>query len=291
MKLSFIGLGRMGSGMVQSLLRAGHDVTVYNRTAEKAAALASSGARVASSPAEACQGVEAAFTMLADDPALEDVVWRDDGLAAGLPEGAVHISSSTISTACARRLTAAHEERRQAFVSAPVFGRPEAAAEKKLVVVAAGRPDSVERCQPLFHAIGRAVFVAGADPWQANAVKLCGNFMIASMVETFSEAFATLRKAGVERHLFLDVINAVFGSPVYANYGRIIAEQRFEPAGFSLELGLKDVRLILETALECASPMPIASLVRDRLISALAHGQAGQDWSSIALVSERAAGL
>ena len=291
MKIAFIGLGKMGTGMARNLLKAGHDLTVYNRSREKAEALAAAGARAAATPAEACRGAEAAITMLSDDQAVEGVVWGADGLAAGLPEGAVHISSSTISTAFARRLETEHRAHCQAFVSAPVFGRPDAAEARKLLVVAAGASEQVENCRPLFDAIGRATFVAGDEPWQANAVKLCGNFMIASMLETFSEAFATLRKAGVDRHLFLEVMNALFGSPVYANYGSIIAEERFDPAGFALRLGLKDVRLVLETALECASPMPVASLVRDRLISALAHGQAEQDWSSLARVSAREAGL
>lgn len=291
MKIAFIGLGNMGSGMARNLLRAGHELTVYNRTREKAEALASDGAHVASSPAEACRAADAAITMLADDHAVEDVVWGDHGIAAGLPEGAIHISSSTISTALSRRLEAEHRSRRQGFVSAPVFGRPEAAAEKKLLVVAAGDPGQVERCRPVFDAVGRASFVAGKEPWQANAVKLCGNFMIVSMIEAFSEAFATLRKAGVERQLFLDVMNALFGSPVYANYGRIIAEERFEPAGFALRLGLKDIRLALETAQECASPMPAAAVIRQQFLEALAHGQADQDWSSLAKVSARAAGL
>ncbi len=291
MNIAFIGLGKMGSGMARNLLRAGHAVTVYNRTREKAEALAADGARAAGSPAEACREAEAAVTMLSDDHALEEVVEGNDGIAAALAQGAVHISSSTISTALSRRLAVKHGERRQGFVSAPVFGRPEAAAEKTLLVVAAGAADQVERCRPVFDAIGRATFAAGAEPWQANAVKLCGNFMIASMLETFSEAFATLRKAGVDRHTFLDVMNSLFGSPVYANYGKIVAEERFEPAGFALRLGLKDTRLVLETAQECESPMPIASVVRDHFIEALAHGQADQDWSSIAKASARAAGL
>lgn len=281
----------MGSGMARNLLRAGHEVTLYNRTRQKAEALVADGARVAASPAEACRTAEVAMTMLADDSAVEEVVWAGDGISCGLVKGAIHISSSTISTAFSRQLAEGHGQRGQLFLSAPVFGRPEAAAEKKLLVVAAGIPELVERCRPLFDAIGRETFVAGDQPWQANAVKLCGNFMIASMLETFSEAFATVRKAGVERHLFLDVMNALFGSPVYANYGGIIADERFEPAGFALRLGLKDARLVLETAQECASPMPIAGVVRERLISAMAHGQSEMDWSSLAQVSARAAGL
>ncbi len=291
MKIAFIGLGKMGSGMARNLLRAGHAVTLYNRTREKAEALAADGASVASTPAEACRDAEAAITMLGDDHAVEQAVLGEQGIAAGLPRGAVHISSSTISTALARRLDAEHGKRGQGFVSAIVFGRPEAAAVKKLLVVAAGTREQVDRFRPVFDAVGRATYVAGTEPWQANALKLCGNFMLASLLETFSEAFAMVRKAGVDRHLFLEVMNALFASPVYANYGGIIADERFEPAGFGLRLGLKDVRLVLDTALECESPMPLASAIRERFIDALAHGQADQDWASLARVSARAAGL
>lgn len=291
MKIAFIGLGKMGTGMARNLLRGGFQVAVYNRSRQKADALAGEGARVAHSPAEACYGCDAVMTMLADDAAVEQVVSGSDGIAAGLPVGAVHLSGSTISTAMARRLTWLHAEHRQAYLSTPVFGRPEAAEAKKLLVVAAGEAEQIERCRPVFDAIGRQTFVAGAEPWQANAVKLCGNFMLASMLETFGEAYATLRKAGVDPHLFLDTMNALFGSPVYANYGRAVADQQFEPAGFALRLGLKDVRLVLETAQECTSPMPIASLLRDQLLSAVAQGQAEMDWSSVSKVCARNAGL
>jgi len=291
MKIGFIGLGRMGSAMARNLLRAGHAVAVYNRSREKAEALAAEGARAADSPADACRDSAAVMTMLADDSAVERVVFGENGLASALANGAIHISSSTISTALAQRLTAEHAQRGQGYVSAPVFGRPEAAESRKLIVVAAGPSELVERCRPLFDAIGRQTSVAGSEPWQANAVKLCGNFMLASMIEAFAEAFATLRKAGVDPLAFLEIVNSLFASPVYGNYGRIIAEERFDPAGFALKLGLKDIRLALETAGECAAPMPLASLIRDHFLSAMAHGQAELDWSSVARVAARSAGL
>jgi 3-hydroxyisobutyrate dehydrogenase-like beta-hydroxyacid dehydrogenase len=284
MNVAFIGLGNMGSPMARNLLQAGHQVTVFNRTREKASAI---GGRVGTSPADVCRDNEAVFTMLADDQAVEEVFFGRDGLLSGLKPETIHISSSTISTALVRRLAAAH----QATISAPVFGRPEAAESKRLLVVAAGQTALVERCRPLFDAIGRATFVAGAEPWQANAVKVCGNFMIASMLETFGEAFATLRKAKVDPHLFLEVMNALFASPVYANYGRMAADQQFEPAGFALRLGLKDVRLALQTAEECVSPMPLASLLRDQFLDAMAHGQESMDWSSVVKAAARGAGL
>lgn len=277
--------------MARNLLHAGHQVTVYNRTSQKSEALGKDGARVADSPAAACQGVEAAITMLADDHAVEEVVFGDSGIAAGLEQNAVHISSSTISTAFARRLASEHEQRSQAYASAPVFGRPEAAEAKKLLVVAAGDPQTLDRCRPLLDAIGRASFIAGTEPWQANAVKLSGNFMIASVLEAFSEAFALLRKSNVDPHFFLEVMNALFGSTVYANYGGAIANESFEPAGFGLTLGLKDIRLMLQAADEQAAPMPLASLIRDQFLSAVAHGQEKMDWSSLSKVAARSAGL
>ena len=271
MNLAFVGTGRMGAAMVRNLVAAGHRVTAYNRTREKAEGL---GAAVADSPAAACRGCDAAITMLPDDHATEEAVFGREGIG-----GAPHIACSTISTAMARRLAAQSAD----YLSAPVFGRPQAAEARQLLVVAAGRPELIRRFQPVFDAIGRQTFVAGAEPWQANAVKLCGNFMIASMLEAFGESYATLEKAGVAPHLFLEVMSALFGSPVYANYGRIIADRKFEPAGFALKLGLKDVRLTLETAAECLSPMPFASILRDRLMDAAAHGQGEKDWSSFAL--------
>src|SRR5471030_2226434 len=200
-------------------------------------------------------------------------------------------ASRAICRALARRLATEHATGGQKYVSAPVFGRPETAAVKKLLVVAAGEGEIVERCSPVFEAIGRQTFVAGKEPWQANAVKLCGNFMIASMIESFGEAYATLRKAEVGPHLFLDVMAALFGSPVYSNYGRLIADENFKPAGFALRLGFKDVRLAIETARECASPMPIASLLHDRLLEAIALGMAEIDWSGVAQISAIHAGL
>jgi len=289
MKLAFIGLGNMGSGIAQNLVRAGFELTVYNRTRAKAEAVAN--ARVADSPAGACGEADAVMTMLADDAAVEGVVFGENGIASALRSGSLHVSMSTISTALARRLTSAHASRGQRFLSAPVFGRPEAAAAAKLVVVPAGEADLIDRMKPVFSAIGRATFVAGSEPWQANAVKVCGNFMIASMLETFGEAFAALRKSGVEPRTFLEIMNTLFSSPVYQGYGAAIANQRFQPAGFALKLGLKDVRLVLALAEESASPMPVASLLRDQFLSAMAHGQADWDWSSVAASAARQAGL
>ena len=291
MKVAFIGLGRMGMGMARNLLRAGHSLMVYNRSREKAEALGGAGASVADSPADACRGAEVVMTMVADDHALEEVVFGNHGIAFAMKKGSIHLSHGTISTALARKLTAEHAQRNQGYVSVPVFGRPEAAEGRKLLVVAAGPRELVEHCRPLFDAIGRETFVVGVEPWQANVTKVCGNFMIIGMIEALGEAYATLRKAGVAPQAFLEIMNALFGSPFIANYGSIIAQEQFEPAKFALQLGLKDVRLVLAAADECAAPMPLASLVHDHLLSALAQGQGEMDWSSMTLVLARNAGL
>ena len=291
MNLAFIGLGKMGMGMARNLLRAGHNLAVYNRSREKAAALAGDGARAADSPADASRDAEVVMTMVADDHAVEEVVFGNHGIASAMKNGCIHLSHSTISAALARRLTAEHARRGQGYLSVPVFGRPEAAETKNLLVVAAGPNELVERCRPLFDAVGRQTFVVGVEPWQANVAKVCGNFMIIGIIEALGEAYATLRKAGVAPEAFLEIMNALFGSPFIANYGRIIAREQFEPALFALRLGLKDVRLVLEAAEECAAPMPLASLVHNHLLSALAQGQGEMDWSSMTRVLARDAGL
>ena len=281
----------MGAAMADNLLPACEQLTLFNRSREKTEALARKGAPVANSPAEAARNADAVFTMLPDDSAVEEVTFGETGILAALPEGATHISSSTISIKGARRFAEEHERRKRNFVSAPVFGRPQAAEARQLLVVFAGRSEIAEQYRPAFDAIGRRTFVVGEEPWTANLFKLLGNFMIATVLETFGEAFASIRKAGQNHHAFLEIMGELFASPVYKNYGQIIADEKFSPAGFALKLGLKDVRLALEAATEFDSPLPIASLLRDHFISALAHDQEQIDWSSVALVSARNSGL
>ena len=204
----------------------------------------------------------------------------------------MHICLSTISTDLSRRLAEAHSASGQHFIAAPVFGRPAAAAAARLIVVAAGPPEAIERCRPLLEPLGRKVFVLGPDAPAAHALKLAGNFLIASMLETLAEAFALLRKSNVDPAKLLEIVNGgLFQSPVYENYGRLMLEERFEPAGFALRLGLKDVRLVLRAGETAAAPLPIASLIHDSLLSALARGQGDLDWSSLARVAAASAGL
>lgn len=298
MQAGFVGLGNMGGPMARNLLQAGHRLMVYNRTRSRAeevvktvAEVVGTGAQVAETVGEACAfGV--VMTMLADDRATEECVFAPGGILDNLSSDGVHVGLSTISTELSRRLAEAHRARGQSFVGAPVFGRPEAAEAKRLLVVAAGPADAVERCRPLLEAIGRKLFVIGPDAPAAHALKLAGNFLIASMLETLSEAFALMRKSGVAPAQFLEIVNgSLFQSPLYENYGKLIVEERFEPAGFRLRLGLKDAGLVLRAAEAVAVPMPLASLIHDQLLSALARGQGDMDWSSVAKVAAENAGL
>ncbi len=291
MDTGFIGLGRMGTGIARSLLRAGHRVTVYNRTQSRAEALRAEGATVANSIAEACRN-EVLFTMIADDAALEDVVFGDAGILASLPRGALHVSLSTISVALSDRLTAEHAKAGQNYVAAPVFGRPEAAEAAKLAVVAAGAEAIIQKCKPLFEAMGPKLFVAGERPSVANVVKLSGNFLIGTVLESLSEALAFARKSGVNPGALLEFLTTtIFTAPLYKTYGELIVQGKHEPAGFLLPLGLKDIRLVLQAAEAASVPMPIASVLRDRFITAMARGNQEKDWSVIGRIAAEDAGL
>jgi 3-hydroxyisobutyrate dehydrogenase-like beta-hydroxyacid dehydrogenase len=291
MNVGFIGIGRMGAGMAANLLKAGHHVTVYNRTSAKAEALIGQGAHVANSIAEACRG-DAVMTMLANDQAAESAVLGRDGVVASLRPGAVHISSSTISVALSRRLTSRHAGSDLCFVSAPVFGRPDAAAAGSLFVVAAGDSGALTRAMPLFDAIGQRTFVVSDMPEAANLVKLSGNFLIASVLESLGEALALIAKGGVDRQQYVELLtSSLFNAPVYKTYGGLIADGKFEPAGFAALLGHKDINLVMAAAEELRVPLPLASLLRDRFLTLFAHGGDQLDWSAIGELAALDAGI
>jgi 3-hydroxyisobutyrate dehydrogenase-like beta-hydroxyacid dehydrogenase len=291
MNVGFIGLGRMGAGMAANLLKAGHRLTVYNRTRAKADALTAQGAEFAASVAEACRG-DAVITMLANDEAVEDAVLRPDGIGANLASGALHISSSTISVSLAQQLSEEHAKRGQKFVAAPVFGRPEAAAAGRLFIVAAGDGAAIRTAASLLEAIGQRTFVVSDAPKAASLVKLSGNFLSASVIESLGEALTLIGKAGVDRRQYLDLLTStLFDAPVYKTYGMLITDERFEPAGFAAPLGQKDIRLVLAAAEDLRVPMPIASLLRDRFLSLLARGGDQLDWSAIGKLPAVDAGL
>ena len=289
--VGFIGLGQMGAAMAQTLVKAGHRVTVYNRTRGKAEALAAEGAQVAERIADACQS-EILITMLADDAAVEAVLFGDGGIGQSLAAGAIHVSMSTISIALSERMGRMHQEAGQIYATAPVFGRPEAAAAAKLFIVAAGPSQAIEKCQPLFDAMGQKTFVIGEKPSDANLFKLSGNFLIGATIESLGEAIALIRKSGIDAHRYVEILTGtLFSAPVYKTYGAIIADEKYEPAGFKMALGFKDVRLAIAAAETLQVPMPIASLIRDRFISGLARGEGDSDWAALARIAARDSGL
>lgn len=282
MRVGLIGLGRMGGGMAKSLLAAGFELRVYNRTPAKAEPFRDLGATVSGSVGELCREAEAVITSLADDTAVEETVFGDDGLLANLPREAIHVGASTIGVALADTLAARHASAGQVFVAAPVFGRPDAAAAGELVVVAAGAATAIERLTPVFEAIGRRTEVVGGTPSQATLVKLAGNFLIGSVIESLGEALALVSKGGVERQQFLDLLTStLFDAPVYRTYGQLIVDGKFEPAGFAAPLGCKDIRLALAAGDGLQVPMPLASLLRDRLLTLIATGGGAKDWSAL----------
>ena len=291
MNIGFIGIGRMALGMVRNLLAAGHTVQVYNRTRARAEELASDGAEVIDSIGAACDN-ELVISMLADDRAIEDVVFGEVDFINAMPSDGVHVSMATISEKMGRRLRDSHNAAGRAYVSAPVFGRPDAAAAAKLFIVAAGIPRAIERCQGAFDAMGQKTFVLGEDAVAANVVKITGNFMLASVIETLGEAFALSRKYGIDSEDLLELLTStLFTAPVYKGYGSLIAKQQYEPAGFKLNLGLKDISLALEAASAKSVPMPIATAVRDQFLVGMERGYQDMDWAALGKVCADDAGL
>lgn len=291
MKLGFIGLGRMGAGMAARLCAAGYALTVFNRSAERSQALIALGAKGANNIGEVCSA-DVVFTMLSDDAAVEEVVLDPAGMLGSLKPDAIHVSCSTMSVSLSARLSQAHGQRQQGYIAAPVFGRPDAAAAGKLYMVAAGKHDLIEKVQPLFDVLGQRTFTVSDDPEKANLVKLSGNFLLAAVLESLGEAMALVEKGGVDRHRYLDLLTStLFNVPVYKNYGAMIADRHFDPAGFAAHLGRKDMRLTLAAAEELKVPLPFASVLRDRFLDLAAHGGDHLDWSAIGSLAAKDAAL
>lgn len=291
MKVGFIGLGRMGQAMARRILDGGHELAVYNRTPDKVRALGDSGAKIVGSITEAALYGEAVFTMLADDAALEDVVWHQ-GLLQSLPRGRIHICAGTHGVGIMGKLQAAHAQAGQIMMASPMLGRPEVVASGQAGVVVAGPPEAVARCRPLFETISRRVFVAGSEPAAAAAIKIANNFVLGCAIEAMGEGFSLVRKYGVAPQVFYDVMtDGLFASPAYKVYGKIIVEESYAKVGQMATLGLKDANLALVAGEAVGVPLPSGNVWRDRLVGAIAHGDGRCDWAVMAREQARASGL
>jgi 3-hydroxyisobutyrate dehydrogenase-like beta-hydroxyacid dehydrogenase len=289
--VAFVGTGSMGEPMARKLLEAGFDLTAYNRTPDKLAALKQGGARIAAQPAAAVSAGAIVVTMVSNDQVLKELVAGDGGIASALGSG-THISMSTVAPETSRQLAQLHVEYGGHYLAAPVFGRPEAAAAGRLWVVQSGSAQAKQTAAPLLAAMGQSVRDFGDDPGAANLVKLCGNFMILSAVEAMSEAFALAEKNAVDRSALASFFGeTIFGCPIYQNYGRILANRTFAPAGFQLKLGMKDVKLVQASAELAQVPMPLADLLHQRMLGSLANGRGDLDWTAIELIVAEAAAL
>lgn len=292
MKVGFIGLGRMGQGIAANVLTGRHDLTVYNRTPGKTVELESAGAAVAASIAEACAGRDVVITMLAHDAALRDVMHRDGGLLQSLGPDTIHMAMGTHGVDATNAAATAHREAGQAFVACPVLGRPDVAAAGQLGLVPGGAAEAVDRCRPLFDAIGRRAFEAGPEPESAAAIKITNNFVLGCAIEVMGEGFALTRGYGVAPSVFYDVLtDGMFNCTAYKVYGDIIAQEDYDRVGITATLGLKDANLALTAGEAKNVPLPSGNAWRDRLIGAIAHGDGDKDWAVVGLEQARASGL
>jgi 3-hydroxyisobutyrate dehydrogenase-like beta-hydroxyacid dehydrogenase len=291
MKVGFIGTGRMGGAMVGRLLAAGHDVGIYNRTPAKAKPLTDAGAKLAASIADAARYGDVTYSMLADDSALEDVVFRQ-GLLDALPKGGIHVCAGTHGIPVIRKIKEAHAGKGQTLVAAPMMGRPELVSAGTAGVFASGPADAMAKCKPLFDALGRKTFAGGADPEAATAMKIANNFVLGCAIEAMGEGFALTRKYGVATDVFYDVMtDGLFNCSAYKVYGKIMVDESYSKVGQMAVLGLKDANLALEAGNIAAVPLPSGNVWRDRLVGAVAHGDGDKDWAVMALEQARASGL
>ncbi len=276
--ITFIGLGNMGLPMAQNLINAGYQLNVYNRTSAKAQQL-NGKYNTFENIADACKNQDVVITMLANDETLNDACLGESGFLEVLNEGAIHISMSTISPDTSKDLFTKHKAKGQHYLTAPVFGRPNAAADAKLFICTSGEDDIKEKVKPILELMGQAIYYFGTDPGAANVVKLTGNFMIMASMETMAEAFTLAEKQGLDREQVANFFGeTVFNAPIYKNYGTLIAKKQYQPVGFKASLGFKDARLASKMALDAEMPAPLLSLVYNRLLSALANGGADTDW-------------
>jgi 3-hydroxyisobutyrate dehydrogenase-like beta-hydroxyacid dehydrogenase len=291
MKLGFIGTGRMGGAMVLRLLAAKHEVGVYNRTPAKLKPLADAGAKILGSIADASRYGEVAYTMLADDAALEDVVFKH-GLLDALSKGGIHVCAGTHGIPVIRKIKKAHADKGQLLVAAPMMGRPELVTAGTAGVFASGPAAAMAKCKPLFEALGRKTFEGGDDPEAATAMKIANNFVLGCAMEAMGEGFALTRKYGVDTSVFYDVMtDGLFNCSAYKVYGKIMVDESYAKVGQMAVLGLKDANLALEAGHLASVPLPSGNVWRDRLVGAVAHGDGDKDWAVMALEQARASGL
>ncbi|WP_311379510.1 NAD(P)-dependent oxidoreductase [Bacillus sp. ISL-26] len=281
MNIGMVGLGNMGRPIAENVMKAGYKLTVYNRTKEKAAELLEKGADYAETPRKAAERADIVLSMLADDDAVTDVTFGADGIIAGLSENGIHISMSTISAALSEQLSAAHSSRGQSFIAAPVLGRPNAAEKAELRIITAGPKEAKKTAEPLLKSLGQQIFDAGEESKTANAAKISINFLLISMLEALSESFLLAEQYGLEQKHFLEIANSLFRSPVYENYGTIMAEQTFEPAGFKMKLGLKDTNLALAAADKVSLHLPLAELAKSHFEHGIENGLGELDWAAL----------
>ena len=290
--VGFIGLGNMGHGIAANLLKAGYTLRVYNRTKEKAKHLVEQGAILVNQPSDVVESGGVVFTMLSDDSALREIVEVDEHFVKRLRPDGIHVSMSTISPDTSRHLAAHHSQNGVTYLAAPVVGRPDRAAAGTLFILLAGSAQAKQIVSPFLEKISQRVFDFGDLPWSSNIAKLALNFNIAASIEAMAESFTFAEKNGISRARMAELLSeTIFSSVVYKGYGDLIAHHSYQPAGIRLTLGWKDIRLLLQTAAESSTPMPMASLLRDRLLSAISKGRSHWDWSALALGASEDAGL
>jgi 3-hydroxyisobutyrate dehydrogenase-like beta-hydroxyacid dehydrogenase len=278
-KIGFIGLGNMGINMAKNLIGAGYHLQVYNRTISKTKELDQAAITTCKTPADAADSVEIIITMLSEDEVLKETVLGEDGILKKLPKNSLHISMSTISPGTSQQLAKHHQSAGSNYLAAPVFGRPEAAAAKKLWICVSGDQRSKEIAKPVLDCLGQGIFDFGEDAGGANVVKIAGNFMIMASLEMMAEAFTLAEKSGLDRLKVAEFFGStLFSAPIYQNYGKLIANKQYEPVGFKAKLGYKDARLAFKLSQQTETPMPAATAVHNRLLAAVAKGWGERDW-------------
>ena len=278
-KIGFIGLGNMGINMAKNLISEGYHLQVYNRTISKADELGQASVTKCNTPAEAADGVSIVITMVSEDEVLKETVLGEDGILGKMPAGSLHISMSTVSPETSQQLAKSHQGAGSRFLAAPVFGRPEAAAAKKLFICVSGDQSAKETAKPVLDCLGQGIFDFGEDAGGANVVKIAGNFMIMASLEIMAEAFTLAEKNGLDRLKVAEFFGStIFNAPIYQNYGKLIAKKQYQPVGFKARLGYKDARLAFKLSQSSETPMPVATAVHNRLLAAVAKGWGDTDW-------------